>query len=34
MFQHYFVILRQLEISALPSYTSISNAAVGIITYT
>jgi len=29
MFRHYGVILRQLEINTLPSYTSISNAAVG-----
>jgi len=28
MFRHYRVILRQLVISTLPSYTSISNAAV------
>jgi hypothetical protein len=29
MFRHYRVILRQLVINTLPSYTSISNAAVG-----
>ena len=29
MFRHYRVILRQLAINTLPSYTSISNAAVG-----
>ena len=29
MFRHYRVILRQPVISTLPSYTSISNAAVG-----
>ena len=29
MFRHYRVILRELVISTLPSYTSISNAAVG-----
>jgi len=29
MFRHYRVILRELVINALPSYTSISNAAVG-----
>ena len=29
MFRHYRVILRQLVINILPSYTSISNAAVG-----
>jgi len=29
MFCHYRVILRELVINALPSYTSISNAAVG-----
>jgi len=29
MFRHYRVILRQLVINNLPSYTSISNAAVG-----
>jgi len=29
MFRHYRVILRQLEINTLPSYTSISNTAVG-----
>jgi len=28
MFRHYRVILRELVINALPSYTSISNAAV------
>ena len=28
MFQHYCVILRELVISILPSYTSISNAVV------
>jgi len=28
MFRHYCVILRELEINTLPSYTSISNAAV------
>jgi len=33
MFRHYCVILRQLVISTLPSYTSISNAAVGNIVY-
>jgi len=27
MFRHYRVILRELEISTLPSYTRISNAA-------
>jgi len=29
MFRHHHVILRELVISTLPSYTSISNAAVG-----
>jgi len=29
MFRHYRVILRQFAINTLPSYTSISNAAVG-----
>jgi len=29
MFRHYFVILRELLIKTLPSYTIISNAAVG-----
>jgi hypothetical protein len=29
MFGHYRVILRELVINTLPSYTSISNAAVG-----
>jgi len=29
MFRHYRVILRQLAINTVPSYTSISNAAVG-----
>jgi len=29
MFRHYRVILRELVINALPSYTSISNAAFG-----
>jgi len=29
MFRHYRVILRELVINNLPSYTSISNAAVG-----
>jgi len=29
MFRHYSVTLRQLVINTLPSYTSISNAAVG-----
>jgi len=29
MFRHYRVILRDLAISTVPSYTSISNAAVG-----
>jgi len=29
MFRHYRVILRQPAINTLPSYTSISNAAVG-----
>jgi hypothetical protein len=29
MFRHYRVILRQLVINTLPSYTSISNAAFG-----
>jgi len=29
MFRHYRVILRQLVNNTLPSYTSISNAAVG-----
>ena len=29
MFRHYSVILRQFVINTLPSYTSISNAAVG-----
>jgi hypothetical protein len=29
MFRHYRVILRELVINTLPSYTSISNAAVG-----
>jgi hypothetical protein len=33
MFQHYRFILRELVINTLPSYTSISNAAVGNITY-
>jgi len=28
MFQHYRIILRELVINTLPSYTSISNAAV------
>ena len=28
-FRHYLVILRELEISTLPSYTSISDPAVG-----
>ena len=30
MFQHYWVTLRELAISTSPSYTSISNAAVGV----
>jgi len=29
MFQHYIVILRELVINTLPSYTNISNTAVG-----
>ena len=29
MFRHYHVILKELVINALPSYASISNAAVG-----
>jgi len=29
MFRHYRIILRELVINKLPSYTSISNAAVG-----
>jgi len=29
MFRHYRIILRELVINALPSYTSISNAPVG-----
>ena len=29
MFRHYRVILRELVINTLPSYTSISNAALG-----
>jgi hypothetical protein len=29
MFRHYHIILRELVINTLPSYTSISNAAVG-----
>jgi len=29
MFRHYLVILRQPVINIFPSYTSISNAAVG-----
>jgi hypothetical protein len=29
MFRHYRVFLRELVINTLPSYTSISNAAVG-----
>jgi hypothetical protein len=29
MFRHYCVILRELAITTLPSYTSIPNAAVG-----
>ena len=29
MFRHYRVILRELVINTLPSYTSITNAAVG-----
>ena len=29
MFRHYCVILREFGINALPSYTSISNAAIG-----
>jgi len=29
MFRHYRVILRELVINTLPSYTSISNAVVG-----
>ena len=33
MFRHYRVILRELEINTLPSYTSISNAAVGTAVY-
>jgi hypothetical protein len=33
MFRHYRVILRALVINTLPSYTSISNAAVGNIIY-
>ena len=33
MFRHYRGILRELVINTLPSYTSISNAAVGILHY-
>ena len=33
MFRHHRVILRELETNTLPSYTSISNAAVGNTTY-
>jgi len=33
MFRHYRVILRELLINNLPSYTSISNAAVGNTSY-
>ena len=33
MFRHYRVILRQPVINTLPSYTMISNAAVGNTTY-
>jgi len=33
MFRHYRVILRQPVINTLPSYSSISNAAVGIAVY-
>jgi len=33
MFRHYRVILRERVINTLPSYTSISNAAVGNTTY-
>jgi len=29
MFRHYRVVLRELVINVLPSYTNISNAAVG-----
>ena len=29
MFRHYRVILMELAVTALPSYTSMSNAAVG-----
>jgi hypothetical protein len=34
MFRHYRVIIRELVINTLPSYTSISNAAVGNTIYT
>jgi hypothetical protein len=34
MFQHYRFILKELVINNLPSYTSISNAAVGIVSTT
>jgi len=33
MFRHYRVILRQLVVNTLPSYTNMSNAAVGIVSY-
>jgi len=33
MFRHYRVILKELVINTLPSYTSISNAAVFILLY-
>jgi len=33
MFRHYRVILRELIINTLPSYRSISNAAVGTTVY-
>jgi hypothetical protein len=33
MFRHYRVILRELVINTLPSYTTVSNAAVGNIIY-
>ena len=29
MFRHYCIILRELVVSTLPSYTSVSNAVVG-----
>jgi len=33
MFRHYHVILRELVINTLPTYTNISNAAVYIVLY-